>query len=63
MTEVHLFLRETTAEADKANSKKTRHSRDHAAKYVGLDQLLTQLMNNARSEYQRLLHRVEGGDN
>lgn len=43
MTEVHLFLRETTAEADKANSKKTQHSRDHAAKYVGLDQLLTRL--------------------
>ena len=37
MTEVHLFLRETNAAADKANSKKARHSRDHAAKYIGLD--------------------------
>ena len=63
MTEVHLFLREATAEADKANLKKTRRSKDHAATYVGLDQLLTQLMNNARSEYQRLLNQVEGGDN
>lgn len=43
MTDVHLLLRETTVEADKANSKKARHSKDHAAKYIGLDQLLTQL--------------------